>query len=283
MKYLFGTVKKSNENNFERFIIRSLSEDKTQEPKKLLKEGAPLEKKKTLLMWLTPASVILMCCGLMFIAPMLSLIKKNGFATAMNEKGIYFFVGISLFAAGLISFIVFKIISLRAKKDPEVKQYVAKAERTAKECEFDLGVPENALKMDVIATILRRNKNGEEVIDTLWSPVPYLNFETNVFLENDNICFADTQIVIALPLKSIIGIKTINKSISLPQWNKQESYKSKKYKSYKFAKTNTGALLSRPYHEIHFDIEGEVYCLIIPCYEKEPLLKLLGEEIPVLE
>ena len=46
MKYLFGTVKKSNEKNFERFIIRSLSEDKTQETNELHKEGASLEKKK---------------------------------------------------------------------------------------------------------------------------------------------------------------------------------------------------------------------------------------------
>lgn len=283
MKYLFGTVKKSNEKNFERFIIRSLSEDKTQETNKLLKEGASLEKKKAPLVWLTLASVVLMCCGLMFVTPMLSLFSKKPFATPMNEKWINFYIGVSLFAVGLISFIVFKIVSSRTKKDPEVKQYVAKALRTAKECEFDLGVPENALKMDVVATILRRTKNGEEVIDTLWTPVPYLNFETNVFLENDNICFADTQIVIALPLKSIIGIKTINKSISLTQWNKQESYKSEKYKSYKFARTNIGTLLSSPYHEIHFDIEGEIYCLIIPCYEKEPLLKLLGEEIPVLK
>ena len=106
-------------------------------------------------------------------------------------------------------------------------------------------------------------KNGKEVVSS-FSLSPYINYEMQVFVENDMLCFADLHGVYALPLSGFVDITRINKSIALPNWNKETSPKDEQYKTYKIRDNDMGMYTIKPYYQI-----------TLPNYELKNFLSIL--------
>ena len=280
MKNLFGILKKSNDNNFEKFVIRKLSDDNSKIIDNLSNEGEQLTKEKVPPQWLSYVSIFAIMIGLLFAVSI--LLAKDGFVSALQTRGYFFYIGIGLFLVGLIVQIIVRVKTKKSNSDPEVEEYVSKVEKAVKECEFELEIPDTAIAIDVLFTIMKKNNKGEEKLSQT-SLVQYINQDLKVFIEKDSLCFADNTMVIGIPLDSVKGIKMIKKRIPLPQWNKSEPFNGPTYKPYKLYTNQTGFIWCKPYYEIDLDIDNESYYFLIPCYEKDSFLKVIGKEIPSIE
>ena len=280
MKNIFGIFKKPEDNNFSKFVLRKLSDENADKAENLSNEGDDLSKKKVPPKWLYLVSVVAIGFGLLFVV--LMFFAKDGFVYALQTRVYFFYIGIGLFVVGLIIQIIVRIKNKKFNSDPEVEDYATRVDVAVKECEFELNIPETATKMDILFVVLKKNKKGEEKL-SLIGLVQYINQELKVFIENDLLCFADSYMVLGIPLNSVKGIKTINKKIPLPQWNKPEMFNSPAYKQYKLYTNTSGFIWNKPYYEVDFNIDGEDYCLFLPCYEKEAFLRLFDSEVPNLD
>ncbi len=280
MKNLFGIFKKSNDNNFEKFVIRKLSDDNSEIIDNLSNEGEQLTKEKVPPQWLSYVSIFAILIGLLFAVSI--LLAKDGFVNALQTRGYFFYIGVGLFVAGVVTQIIVRIKTKKSNSDPEVEEYVSRVEKTVKECEFELDIPETAVAIDVLFTIMKKNAKGEEKLSQM-ALIQFLNQELKVFVENDLFCFADNVMVIGVPINSFKGIKIINKKIPLPQWNKSEPFNGPSYKTFKLYTNQTGFIWMKPYYEIDFEVDGEQYYFLLPSYEKDSFLKALGIEIPNIE
>ena len=280
MKNLFGLFKKTSDNNFDKFVLRKLSDDNSAKIDNLSNEGEQLKKEKVPPQWLSYVSIFAILIGLLFAVSI--LLAKDGFVTALQTRGYFFYIGIGLFVVGLVTQIVVRIKTKKSNSDPEVEEYVSKVEKTVKECEFELEIPETAVAIDVLFTIMKKNGKGEEKLSQM-ALIQYLNQELKIFAENDLLCFADNVMVIGLPINSFKGIKKINKKIPLPQWNKSEPFNGPTYKPFKLYTNQTGFIWMKPYYKIDFEVDGEQYYFLLPSYEKDSFLKALGIEIPNIE
>ena len=97
-----------------------------------------------------------------------------------------------------------------------------------------------------------------------------------VFVENDMLCFADLHGVYALPLSGFVDITRINKSIALPNWNKETSPKDEQYKTYKIRDNDMGMYTIKPYYQVNLKIQGEDYQITLPNYELKNFLSVLS-------
>lgn len=280
MKNLFGLFKKTSDNNFDQFVLRKLSDDNSIKIDNLSNEGEQLKKEKVPPQWLSYVSIFAIIIGLLFAVSI--LLAKDGFVNALQTRGYFFYIGVGLFVAGVVTQLIVRIKTKKSNSDPEVEEYVSRVEKTVKECEFELDIPENAVAIDVLFTIMKKNSKGEEKLNQM-ALIQYLNQELKVFVENDLFCFADNVMVIGIPINSFKGIKIIKKRIPLPQWNKSEPFNGPSYKIFKLYTNQTGLIWMKPYYEIDFEVDGEQYYFLLPSYEKDSFLKALGIEIPNIE
>ncbi len=280
MKNLFAIYKKNNDNNFEKFVIRKISTTSAEKLDEYLGEGEELQKKKFPSQWLGTILTITFFLGIIIVVGYFT--RDEGFEELFKRNPYMFFVGIALF---LFSILIFFFIFFKGKKalsDPEVKEYVQKVDVAAKESLSELNVPETAVDIDVLFMSAKTNKKGEEKPNSL-SFIQYINQNVKVFVEEGKLCFADSYEVIAIPVESVIGIKTINKRMLLPEWNKAERFNGPSFKKYKLYIDQNDFIHSKPYYEVDLQIEGEPYYFLIPCYEKEAFSKLFDEGLKDIE
>ena len=71
------------------------------------------------------------------------------------------------------------------------------------------------------------------------------------------------------------GIKEVNKTITLPNWNKNEPINSEKYKKYKLALTNNG-ISSKPHYKVFLTIDNEKYYFCLANYDIDNFKKIIN-------
>ena len=281
MKNLFAIHKNEVDNHYQRFIVKQLSEEGIAQAEGLLKEGQELNKKKNGFVWLGGVSVLLMVAGasltLMYI-----FYSKEGFLTALKERPAMFIISVAALLIGIVMQIIYRVLLHKRKDDPEVKDYVEKADRIAKQGEDELLIPSDALKIDVIAPLMKKNKKGEDRL-TSSGLIQFINQAFKVYVDGDALCFADPTMVIAIPLSSIQGVTEITKRIPLSRWNKKEHFNSPRYKAYGVYTNQTGFIWIKNYFSINCSIEDEDYCVWIPCYDFDVIKPLLGEVVVRVE
>ncbi|MBQ8382941.1 MAG: hypothetical protein IJX47_07050 [Clostridia bacterium] len=192
-----------------------------------------------------------------------------------NAPALFWIGGISILLwLGLFLYKKSKIKQLEATGKPD--EVNAKLDSVAESIFFELGVPEDAAKVDILS-FTYKEKNGEAVpkagsLDT----TPYHNFEMRVFVESDTLFLTDVESKYAIPLASLTAIRTVNKRISVPLWNKDIGYNEGIYKSYKLTANNMDDVFLKPYHILEFTHEGELWGIWFPCYELPVMEALTG-------
>lgn len=273
MKNLFGFTK-DGINNFEKFVIRKIEQDKSDELDELVEQGDTLKKEKLAPLWMT--IVMYIAGGIGFLCTVLTFLNKNGgFTASMKNAPYIFYTGIGLLVLALALFLYSSYKNKKAYKDDEVNDYLKVVDEKVHECLTELDVPQFYKKIDVLFSIEKQNKKDEKVNAKIAGMYNYVNQETNVFAENNKLCFADNTMVVSIPFDSIVRIEEIKKNTFLPQWNKSEPLK--KYKEYK-VKANQYGIIAKTLYKFYLNVDGEEYYFIVPNYDFEEMINIIGKE-----
>ena len=151
----------------------------------------------------------------------------------------------------------------------EWKKHSEQAEEEAYEA---LQVPQSALQMDFL-TMTYSLKNGAP------RNAVYTAFNVRAWVENDCLCMADVESVVAIPLADIKGISEISGKMLFYFWNKKEAPDSEAYRQYHIRRTYFGAYSIKGVRAAHIRSEFGEYELLIPPYELEAFLRLTGKSI----
>lgn len=162
----------------------------------------------------------------------------------------------------------------RAKRNPQREAYRQASAVYAQELtdtRGQLGVPENARKMDII-TYRYQLKSGKERICSS----PFINIESAVFLEDDCLCVSDAICKVALPLEKMTGIRTVKKRLCVASWNKDTPYNKGIYKRFRITVNSFGMVFFKPYYVLTLRDFGQDFELYIAPYDLDTVRQVLS-------
>ena len=139
-----------------------------------------------------------------------------------------------------------------------------------------MGVPQGADDADIIM-FQYKIKDGAVVPSAhALIPTPYINFENKIFDDGDNLCFADTENVYSFKKSDLRAIRTVEKKISVPSWNKKSMPTEGEYATYGMTVNKMGMVTMKRYHILEIEHEGELLGIYFPCYELDTFERLTG-------
>lgn len=280
MKPVFGidiTENKNNEAlNGSEFITNTISKQKATElVSKQEHLNQTLESSK-LPLWVR---IIKLICGfyaLILILVLFRAILEIGFAQAFRNAPLFISGG---FACGFI----WLFLQFFAKKKENAVLTEQNAERQIEEIDVDiqsiyeeLNIPFDARAVDVLL-FRYKTKDGQIAPKTVGlQTTPYINVEMKVYATAECLCLADLENVYSFSLSELKSIKTVNKRISVPSWNKEEEPTKGEFKAYKMAVDNIGDVFFKPYYILEGEHNGESFGIYFPCYELAAFEELTG-------
>lgn len=157
----------------------------------------------------------------------------------------------------------------------DMKQRVVNEEKSGK---LALSVPFYAEKIELLCPFTKVDKNGLEKRSTMYRDT-YFNHPIDLFVEEENLCFADDFQVVALPLSSLKLVTKMKKWANINEWKKPEPFTDQKYKEYKLFYTDNSYITMRWHYVAVFEIDGEEIEVIIPNYDINGFIKVASAEI----
>lgn len=140
----------------------------------------------------------------------------------------------------------------------------------------ELGVPSSAPETDIL-TFTYKVKNNEIYAKALALVyTPYNNLIYRIFSDEENIYLANCEAKYTFPRSEIKAIKTVNKRITIPDWNKEEGPRKGRFKKFKLTVDDENCVNLKPYHILEIEHNNEVYGIYFPCYELEVFEKATG-------
>jgi len=269
-------------DRYAEYIQKSISEERKDEIDELLKQNTDFQKQAVIPPVLTYTSAFGTLIGILILVKFFS--NKNGFQDAYSRNAVLFYISIALILYGIIIYMIQKQKVKKTLALDEYKQMNEKADVLYKQVLEELGVPEEAIKIDfLMSTIYKKNeqlaKEGKKA-KTIAKPL-YYNIILNSYVENGLLCLADNCSVLTLPVKAFKRIVKKEEKILESQWNKDVDIKSEEYKPYKITQNNFGAYRIRYYYSIEFVINDLEYEMKIPHYEINNIQKLL--DLPIVD
>ena len=148
--------------------------------------------------------------------------------------------------------------------------------RTADSIAADLGVPSDAVEIDLLSFPYKLKK-GEPVHHAPFAPErAYLTLIFSAYRDGENLCLTNNEGVHTFPLSELRCIQTVKKSILTDDWNKDEAHNKGIYKPYKIRENDDGNYISNPYYILHLEHAGEEWGIYFPCYELPTIERLTG-------
>lgn len=165
----------------------------------------------------------------------------------------------------------------------ETQQIFRQSETLLRNAYDALGVPRDALALDVLKFRYRRGKKRlkprgprlSEMLTKAAKPADYLNVERQAYIADGCLCLADPYQVLAIPLEEIQGICLLKKPLQLPRWNKAVHYTQPPYGAYQIKSIGFGLLQVPNAYQLTIRHSGETYQLLVPAYEQAVLKRLL--------
>ena len=267
MKNLFAIDIDSNDDGLlpelKALQLRAVSEETSNRQDQIYDDIKALDKKASLPIVLSIIKYILLVFGFSLTSASISACVEDG-----ASRRIYTFLaaGILLLVGCGILFLISKIKGNKVINSDEYKNTMSRSESIDKSVLFELNVPEDAPKVDILS-VFYKIKNGEFKISPIGAQ--YESTEMRVFNEKGILCLSDMSTVYGIaPVNSFKKIEYIKKKASFSPWSKDEDYDSEKYKKYKIS---TDKYESEYYIKnlcsLQFEINGEEFEIIIPPYD----------------
>lgn len=163
---------------------------------------------------------------------------------------------------------------------PEVKQAIKKSQELNQRSYDTLGVPAEAATVDVLCS--RYVVKKDEPVNRPFGPYTFIATEVKLYVEGEALVLADVHQKFSIPLSSLTGLRTIQKPVTLPVWNKDAPIDQPPYSGYNLT-VNQNGVHFKYYHTLCVTREdGEQYELYFPPYEIIPFERLTGLRIPTL-
>ena len=285
MKPFLGTDithnKHNGEYNGECFIIASPSEENAEElnsastefTENIFQSVNPLPLPLRIVEWITGIGGFTILSGILK-----STTGKDAVSWAQgyqNAPILFWICGVFL-PVWLAIFLYSRKLQKQADNANEESGLSSRLDSLAENIFFELGVPEDSASVDIL-NLTYKIKNGEVVPKTATVGfTPFNNFEMQVFVQDDCLCFSDVDGKYAIPLSAFTCIRTVNEKIVLPMWNKEIDCGEGIYRQYKLKEDNAGNVMVTPYHILEFVHEGETWGIYFPCYELPVMEELTG-------
>lgn len=268
MKYFFGIHKKEEDNVFNNYLIRTVSEETEEQTQEDIDEHNEIVKKKAFPDWLLTLSFVILAIGLITV---IRCVFSGG--EFNNRVLVILIIGIGLVALGGITMLIGSLMNKHlTEKDEDFKRNNEKLEERINIHRNELNIPQDTKNIDVLFSFVKE-KNGQEKIN-IWKLYNHYNQELTVFLEDGMLCFCDNHSVFGVPIESFKRIVPMKRRQIIAVWNKEESFNSDKYKEYKIRNTNQG--LSCKCYAVILVLNNEEYQIIIPNYDLEEFRKILS-------
>ena len=275
MKNVFGFNLRTGVYDGEKFIVRRAEGDVAAKQEKLAQERLAFMRFSSLPKWVNVCGMIMLFLGLIFLCGVLEGLSEVSFKQAWENANWCFIVsGVCLVGAAAI-FTAAAVKARRAYAAPAYRSLSELTQKVAKESYAALGVPESAAELDIISYAYNA-KEGKPYKERGWN-TEYENTAVKAYRENETLCLAYLECVLAFPLSRISSIQCIGKRIAVTGWNKQERVRKGRYGSCKIGKDSAGRFIIKPYYRMTVrDEQGEEYAILLPCYEAETILSLTG-------
>ena len=267
------TQNKKNEiANGRELIVATISKkvnlEEVQDRAEELERKASLPKPWGFVKWVCGFIALVMAGGIV------KGVAKVGFEQAMQNAPIL----LAIFAVCTVVFVVLKIWGNRRNnavmQSTEVEQLDADVQETLGLAYGELGVPEDAVKMD--AFVFRyKEKNGKISIRSMGF-FEFINVEVRAYVKDEALCLADTESVYAIPLKSLCDIQTVKKTAMFQGWNKELLPNDKSFKPYHVGVNQYETIFCKPYYILEAEIRGEIWGVYFPGYELPVVEGLTG-------
>ncbi len=150
---------------------------------------------------------------------------------------------------------------------PKYRKLTKQMDQLAQEVMQILDIPEMAERIDVLSEHYIMKDGQPKHRDSNHGMTPYANYDMFVFVQNGNLCLADSRHVWEIPLSSLRTMTLEKKLYGYPDWHKSEPPNSSKYEPYRII-IKSGLHFSHCYRIEICDIRGEFY-LLIPEYDGE--------------
>ncbi len=271
MKNIFAFNKDSDNLDVDKYVIRKLENTNEEEFSKIEEKSDTLSKKYSTPFWVNICMYSLFLLGVVCLLSM--FYKKLPFEENYKDHGYLLYIGIASIIIAAIMYLYYYIRNKRIEKDPEVKELVNRNDTITKNALYELGIPSDAKKIDVLINLTKTTKNNEEKDANNF----VYNIEVYLFLEKNNLCLATTHEVMSFPKDSFIDIIKNNKTRFLMNWNKDDAYNSEHYKEF-VKKTNYGLKIKNSYC-VRFNYNNEELCFLIPDYDLSSFLSVLNLDI----
>lgn len=159
----------------------------------------------------------------------------------------------------------FKIKNTSYDLSEETLQANGEKDKELKKLYAAVGIPEDAVMLDILDYTYKTDKNGNEKMDGYVTNLPMW-----AFLQDEKLYLSDEYSLYAFPKDSFKEMRYIEKKFST-----YESSWSKSTLPTDMERAN-GSLIHREYLSVILDTDGEKYELRLPAYEATAMAKLTG-------
>ena len=146
-------------------------------------------------------------------------------------------------------------------------------EAAAAEAARELGVPANAISVDVLPFHYRMDGSRRQA---LGKKGRFDNVSVSLFVKGNDLCLATAHELYRVPLDHIRDYVTYDEDFEIDMWLKPEEHDAPRYKEFGIRKAG---FLSRKVHGYYGIVIGErEYELLIPCYDFPEVKALIKPE-----
>jgi len=269
------TDKKNTTINGNEFISASISEQTKRNYENTQDAFEDTVQKAKLPKWL---KIIELACAFVFFVVCMGVIRAGfdvGFDKAFNNAPALIIIGI---ICGIIWITLHIVSKSKAKKVFEEENIEQKAENIITDIDNmfrELNVPDNAVDIEVLTFRYKIKKNEICPYESAMQMTPFFNISLKAYVTDGKINLADAENVYSFDKSAMKAITTVNKQISIHEWNKDLPPTDRAYSSFNI-KTNDkyGLVYFKPYHILEIERNGEKYGIYFPCYEIDAIERL---------
>lgn len=163
--------------------------------------------------------------------------------------------------------------SSRVSPDFDLEAHMKQMKEFSDRAFRELGVPRDALSLDVLPYRYRRNGTTSKSCD---KANHYDNQPMLAWRRGQNLCFSDGRVVITIPCDAVAGRMTYDQSFTIKMWLKPTKYDQGPYKKYHITSAGLMACRARTYYGLVIQKSGEeAYEIRIPAYDWMQIEKMV--------
>ncbi len=263
--------------NGNEFIVQKVSESNTEAFEKAVDSNLGIVNKAKLPLLLRIIKGICCLAGFILASSIVNVWDSETPFSAIYERipWIFWVCGVCLAVWGALELAARKKAKQIIQSD-EGDRARSGLDSIIKNIYAELGVPSSAPETDILTFSYKVKDNEVHAKARALESTPYNNLIYRVFSDEENLYLANCEAKYAFPRSEIKAIKTVNKRITIPDWNKEEDPKKGKFKKYKLTVDNQSCVHLKPYHILEAERNGEAYGIYFPCYELEAFEKATG-------